>query len=468
MGDNEEPAATGETQPNEKADRAGRGDTDLADLGAPTGSADQLEGAGRAADADDDEGDAASPAVVGTSDAEIATALAGGAVVAVPGVGGYCLAVRIGTPGAEARLASLAADPDGPHYAVGHVKDVKCTHLGVERRARAPARTVLAGSGRRVPAACGSGRGCGRRRSCGGRRRRRCGGGHRFERRRRRRRRRRYRRWRQGRGRGRGRGEQRDTHRGGWAVTVGMPDGRALRRLCKEHGPWRTIPLTFNEATEVAQCVRRDRRRARRRRGPSRRRAADAGRRHGLPGADPARGRAASPLHRRHHGHGGAEALVRSVAVEVELTEPGRSMVFGDRSDLRDGSPAAASMRGDRARACRKDDLGSNQRRIDAGQKGVTALTQVGQCSRPSHEAPRAVTFQSGHRLPASASPKTPSEQSSRAPRAAGARCARCSPERLVEGSTPSMAERHQHGEEPRRPSSPELSAACHVEQYRA
>ena len=33
-----------------------------------------------------------------------------------------------------------------------------------------------------------------------------------------------------------------------------MPDGRAMRRLCKEHGPWRTIPLTFNEATEVAHA----------------------------------------------------------------------------------------------------------------------------------------------------------------------------------------------------------------------
>jgi tRNA A37 threonylcarbamoyladenosine synthetase subunit TsaC/SUA5/YrdC len=32
-----------------------------------------------------------------------------------------------------------------------------------------------------------------------------------------------------------------------------MPDGRALRRLCKEHGPWRTIPLNFNEAVEVAR-----------------------------------------------------------------------------------------------------------------------------------------------------------------------------------------------------------------------
>ena len=48
--------------------------------------------------------------------------------------------------------------------------------------------------------------------------------------------------------------EHLEGERGGWAVTVGMPDGRAMRRLCKEHGPWRTVPLTFNEATEVAHA----------------------------------------------------------------------------------------------------------------------------------------------------------------------------------------------------------------------
>jgi hypothetical protein len=46
--------------------------------------------------------------------------------------------------------------------------------------------------------------------------------------------------------------EPEDADAGGWAVTVGMPDGRAMRRLCKEYGPWRTIPLTYNEATQVA------------------------------------------------------------------------------------------------------------------------------------------------------------------------------------------------------------------------
>jgi tRNA A37 threonylcarbamoyladenosine synthetase subunit TsaC/SUA5/YrdC len=48
--------------------------------------------------------------------------------------------------------------------------------------------------------------------------------------------------------------EPKDADAGGWAVTVGMPEGRALRRLCKEHGPWRTIPLTYNEATQVVNA----------------------------------------------------------------------------------------------------------------------------------------------------------------------------------------------------------------------
>jgi hypothetical protein len=45
---------------------------------------------------------------------------------------------------------------------------------------------------------------------------------------------------------------------GAWAVVVGMPDGRALRRLCREQGPWRTVPLRFTEAGEVAQAFRAD------------------------------------------------------------------------------------------------------------------------------------------------------------------------------------------------------------------
>ncbi|HEY6473117.1 MAG TPA: hypothetical protein VIY26_09510 [Acidimicrobiales bacterium] len=191
-----------------------------------------------------DEADAASPPLVGTSDAEIGTALADGAVVAVPGVGGYCLAVRVGT-GGEARLEALAADPDGPHYAVGHLDDVRGLTSGwsdeieslLHRCWPGPVDVFLprASAGgtnaagdepaeadgevddaegtngdapAQAPALADEGE----------------------------------------------LHESLEGDRGGWAVTVGMPDGRAMRRLCKEHGPWRTVPLTFNEATEVAHA----------------------------------------------------------------------------------------------------------------------------------------------------------------------------------------------------------------------
>jgi len=33
-----------------------------------------------------------------------------------------------------------------------------------------------------------------------------------------------------------------------------MPEGRALRKLCREHGPWRTVPLRLTDAAEVAHA----------------------------------------------------------------------------------------------------------------------------------------------------------------------------------------------------------------------
>ena len=183
------------------------------------------------------EADGASPPVVPLGDAKIGAALAEGAVVAVPGVGGYCLAVQVGTPGAEARLEVLAADPDGPHYAVGNRDDVRGLTSGwtdeierlLERCWPGPVDVFLprAATGRtgEVPAvrvdlgadATEPGDDAGLRS-------------------------------------GEVRIEPEDADAWGWAVTVGMPDGRALRRLCKEHGPWRTIPLTYNEAAQVAHA----------------------------------------------------------------------------------------------------------------------------------------------------------------------------------------------------------------------
>jgi L-threonylcarbamoyladenylate synthase len=156
-----------------------------------------------------------SPPLVEAGATEVAHALARGDVVAVPGVGGYCLAVQVGTNDAVARLEALAADPEGPHYAVGHREDVRGLTSGwtdeikqlLERCWPGPVDVFLprAAVGTEESAAPGDPNAA-------------------------------------------------EPDSGGWAVTVGMPEGRALRRLCKEHGPWRTIPLTFNDASEVARA----------------------------------------------------------------------------------------------------------------------------------------------------------------------------------------------------------------------
>ena len=153
-----------------------------------------------------------------------------GAIIAVPNVGGYSLAVRAGSLDDEARLVELAADPDGPHYAVGQIDDVRALTSGWTDELGTLLATLLARARRGVPAV---GR-VGRRPGC--------------------------------RGRGRlaatstGSTPPRTTARpnGAWAVVVGMPDGRALRRLCREQGPWRTVPLRFTEAEEVAQAFGAD------------------------------------------------------------------------------------------------------------------------------------------------------------------------------------------------------------------
>ena len=142
-------------------------------------------------------------------------ALGAGAVVAVPNVGGYCLAVRAGSFDGEARLVELAADPDGPHYAVGRIDDLRALtsawsdELGtlLQRCWPGPVEVFLPwrrdAAHEPVPERPG-----------------------------------------------------RRAHRptvpkmvrtclGAWAAVVGMPDGRALRRLCREQGPWRTVPLSY-------------------------------------------------------------------------------------------------------------------------------------------------------------------------------------------------------------------------------
>jgi tRNA A37 threonylcarbamoyladenosine synthetase subunit TsaC/SUA5/YrdC len=154
------------------------------------------------------------PPLVGVGAHNVELALAEGTVVALPAVGGYCLAVQVGAPGAEARLETLAADPDGPHYAVGHRDGVRALTSGwsdeverlLERCWPGPVDVFLP----RAAADASNGAD-----DAGA--------------------------------------DEGESNHAGWAVTVGMPDGRALRRLCKEHGPWRTVPLNFNEAVEVAR-----------------------------------------------------------------------------------------------------------------------------------------------------------------------------------------------------------------------
>ena len=159
--------------------------------------------------------DDARPPVVGAGAAAVGEALAAGAIVAVPSVGGYSLVVRAGSPDDELRLTELAADPDGPHYAVGQIDDVRALTSGwtdelgtlLQRCWPGPLEVFLPWAGsdaedRDDP------------------------------------------------------DDREDRETGAWAAVVGMPDGRALRRLCRQHGPWRTVPLRFNEPGEVAQAFR--------------------------------------------------------------------------------------------------------------------------------------------------------------------------------------------------------------------
>ncbi len=156
-----------------------------------------------------DAGVPAHPPLVGTGAGEVVDALEAGSIIAVPAVGGYSLAVRAGSPQAEAGLVELAADPDGPHFAVGHADDVRALTSGwsdelgrlLERCWPGPVEVFLSAAGAAAPGPGEAGAGT-----------------------------------------------------GVWAAVVGMPDGRSLRRLCREHGPWRTVPLRFTEAAEVTRA----------------------------------------------------------------------------------------------------------------------------------------------------------------------------------------------------------------------
>ncbi len=155
------------------------------------------------------------PPLVSVAEAAESGALVAGRVIAVPAVGGYCLAMRAGPPETEARLMELAADPEGPHYAVGYAEGVRLLTSGwsdelgqlLNRCWPGPVEVF-------VPRGFSGGETT--------------GGAH--------------------------AGGSAGTASGGWAVVVGMPEGRALRKLCRDQGPWRTVPLNFSEPREVAQA----------------------------------------------------------------------------------------------------------------------------------------------------------------------------------------------------------------------
>lgn len=167
---------------------------------------------------DADAADAARPPVVAAGATAAAEALAAGAVIAVPAVGGYCLAVCAGSPDVEEQLVELAADPEGPHYAVGSIDALRSLTSGwtgevgrlLERCWPGPLEVFLPRAD--VPGTDGEDTG------------------------------------------GEAAADPAGAPSRAWAVVVGMPDGRALRRLCREQGPWRTVPLNFTEAEQVAQA----------------------------------------------------------------------------------------------------------------------------------------------------------------------------------------------------------------------
>ena len=145
------------------------------------------------------------PPVVRPGAPAVAQALGTGAVVGLPVVGGYCLAVRAGTPGGEGRVEALARQPAGgigrpaddwPHYLVADADDV-----GALADDGGDALTTLLT---------------------------RCWPGP----------------------------LEVAVRRDGDLIAVGQPDGRALRRLCRDLGPWRTASLGPAAASDVAAAYR--------------------------------------------------------------------------------------------------------------------------------------------------------------------------------------------------------------------
>jgi tRNA A37 threonylcarbamoyladenosine synthetase subunit TsaC/SUA5/YrdC len=172
---------------------------------------------------------------------ELAGAFSSGGVVAVPAVGGYALAVKAGMLSAEAHLNAVVTDPDGPHYQVANGDAVRTLTSGwsdevqglLERCWPGPLELFLP---RAVPGGS-NGEHAGSEQTDGAHTEGEDADGADAD------------------------GEQ-DVNgavdvpepTGGWAIVVGTPEGRALRRLCKEQGPWRTAPLAHVNAEDVVRA----------------------------------------------------------------------------------------------------------------------------------------------------------------------------------------------------------------------
>ena len=145
------------------------------------------------------------PPVVRPGAPAVAQALGTGAVVGLPAVGGYCLAVRAGTPGAEDRVEALARQPTG---GIGRAADDWPRYLvadaeGVGALADEGGDELMALLARCWPGPL-----------------------------------------------------EVAVRRDGVLITVGQPDGRALRRLCRDCGPWRAASLGPAAASDVAAAYR--------------------------------------------------------------------------------------------------------------------------------------------------------------------------------------------------------------------
>lgn len=203
--------------------------------------------------------DEAHPPVVAGASPAVLTALASHGIIAVPNVGGYSLVVRAGSPDDEARLEELAADPDGPHYAVGQIDDVRELTSGWTDELKTLLQRCWPGPVEVFLPSAGSARSAGGLAGADAAESAEAGtatatgtatadtssdespdadtattasnGRHAVA-------------------------DDGEPEYGAWAVVVGMPDGRALRRLCREQGPWRTVPLRFTEPEEVARAFR--------------------------------------------------------------------------------------------------------------------------------------------------------------------------------------------------------------------